>query len=175
MRQVIMLGGIHGVGKSHLCKKILDLHICDVYSASNLMRDYIGEKVDDNKQVENINHNQNILLNAIEEYVKIDRLILLDGHFCLVNQQKGITEIPRDTFRKLSIKAIVVLIDDENSIIDRIFERDGVKYSFDYIEYFQRKEVEYAIKIAEELKVKFLLYKINDDIQKILNLIKSIG
>ncbi|SHM95751.1 adenylate kinase [Anaerosporobacter mobilis DSM 15930] len=175
MRQVIMIGGIHGVGKSYLCKKLKDLHICGVYSASNLMRDYVGQKVDESKQVKNIEENQNILINAIDEYVKNERLIILDGHFCLMNQQKEIIEIPLDTFSKLNIKAIVVLIDDENNIIKRISERDRINYSFDYIENFQRKEVEHAIKIAEKLKAEFLLFNINDDIKKIVNLIQQIS
>lgn len=174
MRKVIMLGGIHGVGKSFLCKKIKDVNICEVYSASQLMRDYINENVDDNKKVEDIKLNQDILLNAIEEKIPNDIVMILDGHFCLINNYREIEEVPIDTFMSIGINAIIILISDADTIINRLSSRDSLQYSTDFINEFQNKEVDYATEIAKELSIQILICKnpVND--KEILNLINTI-
>ena len=98
MRKIIMLGGVHGVGKSYLCEKIKEKRLCEVYTASHLIRQINYGYSDQNKRVDSINNNQNILLDAISKHIPDNTKIILDGHFCLINSINIIEDIPYDTF-----------------------------------------------------------------------------
>lgn len=159
MRKILMLGGIHGVGKSFLCKRIKETCKCEIYSASQLMRDYYQNKVDDNKRVEDIKLNQNILLSAINTYVPRESRIILDGHFCLLNTNNNVLEIPFETFQSIGVNGIIVLTDNADIIINRLNARDGTQYSSDFVNNFQDKEINYAKLIAKKLNVELLVCK----------------
>ena len=175
MRQIIMLGGIHGAGKSYLCNEIIDLCDIKVYSASQLMEDYSGKNVDDNKKVKDINMNQNILTSAIDEYLPQNESMIIDGHFCLINQQSEISDITVDTFREIGINAIIVLVEEADIIVERLNLRDSTHYSLDFIDDFQNKEISNAINIAKELNIKILIYKKSDDNKLLLEFINKVN
>lgn len=84
-RQIIFVSGVHGVGKTTLCKKIASRYKIEHFSASNLIAKEKAEEHLQNKQVENITGNQDFLVTAINKYFKNETWYLLDGHFCLLN------------------------------------------------------------------------------------------
>jgi adenylate kinase len=64
-RRIIFIGGVHGVGKTTLCKKIESRFNIEHFSASNLIAKEKAEEHLRNKQVENITENQDFLVTAI--------------------------------------------------------------------------------------------------------------
>jgi hypothetical protein len=69
---LIFVGGIHGVGKTTLCKKLTEELHFNHYSASQLIKMLKSENGDGdnkNKGVKNIDGNQDLLITAINQYL----------------------------------------------------------------------------------------------------------
>lgn len=159
---IIFVGGIHGVGKTTLCKYLSDeLDICH-YSSSDLISKLNSERVRNDKTVDDVEGNQNVLLEAMKLFLNQDVDYILDGHFCLLQKDHKFEKVPLKTFQNLNIKTIVVLIDDYKEIIKRIELRDGKKYSKEFISEFQRAEVENAKYICSELNLECKIVKLNE-------------
>ncbi len=72
MNELIFLGGIHGVGKSHLCAKISEsCSVCHI-SASNSIRQH--REISIKKTVNDIDGNQNILIDEIKKMILIKNI-----------------------------------------------------------------------------------------------------
>lgn len=152
---IIFVAGIHGVGKTTFCKVISQKFNIKHYSASELIS-YTSGKVFSNKLTENIEDNQELLINSINTVLDKSKQYFIDGHFCLIDEDKAIEEISIDTFLKLKIKSIVVLIDDVTNIYNRLEKRDGIKYNLEFINEFQNKEIAYANKISSMLNINMI-------------------
>src|SRR5262249_1164106 len=99
-RNVIFVGGIHGVGKTTYCEKLSsDLNLKH-YSASDLIKE-VKRTNSVHKNVKNIPQNQDILLDAIDKCFYENKWYILDGHFCLLNEQGSISPIPFATFQSI--------------------------------------------------------------------------
>jgi len=85
-RKIIFIGGIHGVGKSTLRKKITNVMDIQSYSASSLIKSVSDLNFPSDKKIKGINKNQDLLIDAVDKYIDPNRYCLLDGHFCLLNQ-----------------------------------------------------------------------------------------
>lgn len=59
------------------------------------------------------------------------RWYLLDGHFCLLNNEGIISKIPEETFINLSPRGIILLTDSIENISYRLNDRDNIKYDYD--------------------------------------------
>ena len=165
---IIFIGGIHGVGKTSICKHLLRMKNLNHYSASQLIAKLKNEKLKSTKKiVEDISGNQDLLVYAIEKFVNTDNLILLDGHFCLLNKDYEVTRVPIETFYSINQTGIVVVIDSEENIIQKIKDRDCVSYDHELISYFQDEEIKYARCISDELNVPFIKYKATENINKL--------
>lgn len=149
---MIFLGGIHGVGKTSMLNIVKQKSNIPIYSASALIAYIKNDKYIQSKSRNDIIGDQNILLQAIREYIKVDNYIL-DGHFCLINTIGEIERIPKNVFLQLPIIKIFVLSADIDEIIQRLYKRDGKKYKFEDIYLFQKLEIEYAREIAYEKSV----------------------
>lgn len=148
---MIFLAGIHGVGKSTLMNKIKEVNNIAIYSASELISTIKTSDYIKNKNRKNIGSDQNILLKAIELFVK-EKKYILDGHFCLLNNNDQITRIPSTIFEELKIEIIFILTAEINTIIHRLKKRDGINYNYDMISQFQNEEIKYGKEIADKLK-----------------------
>ncbi|MBO8171491.1 MAG: AAA family ATPase [Bacillaceae bacterium] len=158
MTGIIFVGGIHGVGKTTLCKQISEQFKLLHYSASDLISQ--RKKVDFNneKKVRNINENQNLLLEAINCLDTRDNCLLLDGHFCLINTFGEIRKIPIETFINLSPSAIICCTESPTKIFTRLKERDNINYDINFLERYQRIELAYSQEISEKLNVPYFVY-----------------
>ncbi len=175
MRKIIFVGGIHGVGKTWTCQHLEDTKSISHFPASQLIMKLKDEKPNDtDKSVKNINSNQDILLSAIEKYIHPDRLALIDGHFCLLNSNHEVERIPMETFQRIAPCAIVVLFDTIKNISKRISGRDGISYDYDFLLYFQDKEIKYAKNIAEHLCVPFLKLDVAEGFDSFTNFIDKL-
>ena len=169
MSSIVFLSGIHGVGKGYLGKKIYESMNLSLYTASNLIRQYGLQTIDD-KIVTNINKNQDLLLSAICEIIPSNEDFILDGHLCLISKNNEISRIPKTTFQSIGLKVMIVLIDNPKEIANRLFKRDNKVYDEAFLDSFQAEEVKYAEELCNELNIKLLVCEM--DVTKIENFIK---
>lgn len=93
-RRIIFVGGVHGVGKTTLCDDLAAKFNIEHFSASTLIAREKEEEHLRSKRVDNIAKNQDHLVVAINKYFNSTSWYLLDGHFCLLNKDNKITQIP---------------------------------------------------------------------------------
>ncbi|WP_186326493.1 ATP-binding protein [Paenibacillus sp. Y412MC10] len=157
MRKIIFLAGIHGVGKSYLSKIIAREFDIDHFSASSLIARLKEQQFTENKAVEDIKDNQSILLESINKYTSDNSTFILDGHFCLLNQNNEVARIPKTTFLSLPIVAVIVLAENIHVIAERLNLRDKKNYDQSMLKVFQNAELEYSQDISALLNVPLLI------------------
>ncbi|GAB6150427.1 ATP-binding protein [Clostridium novyi] len=160
-KNIIFVSGIHGVGKTTFCKEISQKYGVEYYSASELIS-IASRKKFTNKLTNNINNNQKFLMNSIKKILDKDKYYFLDGHFCLLDKNLCIKEIPIDTYQNIGIKSIIVLTDNIHNIYFKLKKRDNIKYNLDLIDSFQKEEIKYANKVALILNVPIIYVNIED-------------
>lgn len=170
-KEIIFIGGIHGVGKGTLCKRIAsDLKIIHL-SASEVLKwsDFNADSSD--KKVADICATQDRLLMNLEKLIQLNKTYLLDGHFCLLNKGGEIEKVPDEVFVGINPKKIVIVCESPETICERLFQRDGKSYDVFRLEQMQIIEREHAQHIAELLRIP--MYEIRsssyDELKKIIN------
>ncbi|WP_249901801.1 ATP-binding protein [Paenibacillus sp. PK3_47] len=163
MRNIVFLGGIHGVGKSFLTEEISTQLGIRSYSASKLISMLNEKGFTTNKYIDSIDTNQNQLIDSIKINTDDAESFLLDGHFCLLNTNGEVEKIPNTTFLAMCPRAIVVLFDSIDSIKKKLETRDAIKYEYDFLEKFQSAEIAYAKEISNLLEVPLLLFNSSTD------------
>ncbi|WP_141432452.1 ATP-binding protein [Bacillus sp. 03113] len=171
---MIFIGGIHGVGKSFLCKKISEELKLEHHSSSQLISSKKNENFNSNKKIKDVDSNQSFLISALKELDLTNKLFLLDGHFCLLDMDQKISKIPEDTFTTLAPKGIVVLTDKIELIAERLLKRDQKHYTYEFLEKFQKTEVDYANYIAMKLQLPFYNYCLSSSTGNIFKFIENI-
>ena len=156
--KIIFIGGIHGVGKGTICKKICKSSNFIHITASEILK-WNEMSEPGNKRVSNIQSTQDRLLEGLSKIVKKGEGYLLDGHYCLLNEKKEIEKIPIETFKKISPKLIAVVTAEVGVIKERLEERDSKSYDFDLLKRMQIAEMEYAQQISSKLEVPFIEVK----------------
>lgn len=172
---MFFVGGIHGVGKTFFCDQIKNKIGINCYSSSQLIAIGKQQTFSENKLVSDIDINQLYLINAINELKKSEKEFILDGHFCLLNQNGRITRISEDTFELLSPRLIIVLTEKAEIVHDRRLMRDGIDQSILEIEKFQAAEVLYSKEISEKYNIPLEICNGSQDITRIIDLISKGG
>lgn len=168
---IIFIGGIHGVGKGTLCKKISKKFSLEHLSASEVLK-WNELSAKSNKNVENFKSTQSRLISGLKRIIKNNNTYLLDGHFCLLNK-KGVPEkVTEDTFLKIRPKAIIVMTEDINIILDRLKCRDNSNYNYKTLSKMQDLELNYSKEISIKLKVPHINV-VNGDYSIFSNFLKS--
>ncbi len=170
--KVILLTGIHGVGKNHICERINKKLNIPIYSASELIKKY-NSRTDINKRALNINKNQKILLDSLKKDIK-DHLFVLNGHTCLINIKDKIVKLDNNWFKRMKVIGIIILYDNVKSISKRLYERDKIKFDLKLLEKFQENEIENSLSIANALNIPVIKMKNNGHIMPIIEFIKSL-
>lgn len=141
---IIFIGGIHGVGKGTLCKRIeSELGIIHL-SASEVLKwkDFNVDSSD--KRVSDIDSTQDCLLKNLKGVITPGKTYLLDGHFCLLNKESKIEKVPEEVFIGINPKKIIVLSETPEIIAKRLYQRDGKRYETSLLEKMQNTEIEHA-------------------------------
>lgn len=106
MKNIIFIGGIHGVGKGTLCEKICnDLNLRHLSASEVLKWEEISEK--ENKLVKDFTLTQNRPITNLQKIVKENEKYILDGHYCLLNYDRIPEKIDFETFSSLNPFAFI--------------------------------------------------------------------
>lgn len=174
MRNIIFIGGIHGVGKTILCKKVSEELNIAHYSCSELIRKRVAlDSV--KKNVSDIPKNQNILLEAVEEFCSQEAELILDGHFCLKDKMGVVTNVPIDTFRELQIGSIIVLKSNPQMITKNLMSRDSIIYGLEDIRKFQEQEIVYSREVANFLGIDYIVVDVSVEWNYFIEHVRNLG
>lgn len=153
--KLILLSGVHGVGKSYFLK---DRFACDarfeVVSASDLIGRF--KKADDAgyKKVYDVQNNQQILLTELlNEKNRVSKDIILDGHICILNETGTSEYIPEKFFLDAGVNGIILLQDDVDIIAQRQDQRDGLVLDKNIIREMQEKEKWYCERLFSKYNI----------------------
>ena len=129
-------GGIHGVGKTFLCKRLSSQLSIKHFSAGEL----INQGIQKNKEVKSINSNQNVLIAELQHLKDKYNSIILDGHYTLLS--KGIIQnVPKDIYYEMNITKMFLVVCEIHHIQDRILARDNKQYDIDLLYKMQEAEI----------------------------------
>lgn len=148
-RNVIFIGGIHGVGKTQLCDEICAELNIEHINAGELIRRFKREEATTRKEVDNVQRNQEALISALQAYVEANTFYLLDGHFCLLKRDGFIERIPVGVFEQINPLAVVLLKDEVTAIKERLEQRDNATVDLTRLRDLQKLEIEHATNICE--------------------------
>ena len=149
---MIFVCGIHGVGKTHFCRKLAEKTGRMVFSASSLIKRNVKDDFKE-KQVDSIQDTQTVLLNDLRKLTLQTPDYILDGHLCLLDNKNKIHRIDMKFIKQMSISSIILLVDSPAEIKKNLEERDGLEWSENFIEQFQNSEIKYAKEISKKLDV----------------------
>lgn len=153
LNNIFFIGGIHGVGKSTICKELCAKLNLQYLSASEVLKwKDINEDIK-NKKVIDIPHTQDLLVNGLMHIVREDQNYLLDGHYCLLNKEGVVNEIPFETFKRINPVSLSLIIGDIQEIKGRLELRDSRSYDSDLLNGMQSSEIDYAKLLSQRLNV----------------------
>lgn len=171
MNNLYFIGGIHGVGKGTICKKISPDFNLNHLSASEVLK-WQEMSSSENKNVKDLKLSQDRLISNLSKIIKTNEYYLLDGHFCLLNSKNEPEKINKNTFIKLNPKAFIIVIDKVELIKSRLEKRDNKIYDIEILRKFQDLELDYSIALSKELNIP-VIKVINGDIQNLLEFLKN--
>ena len=172
---MILLAGIHGVGKTTFCNDIAKSLGIKYYIASQLIEENSNIKINRDKKVNNISHNQRILEAVLNKIQKENTHFILDGHFCLINADGEIERIDIEIFKRINPSAIIVITADTEVIMLRNKERFSLDMTEEFVENFQKEEIKYAIYVGHNLNIPVKILKENEfDISKISEYLQGV-
>lgn len=153
LNNIAFIGGIHGVGKSTICRKICDELKLEYLSASDLIKwNDMNEDIQ-NKKVWDISSTQDRLIIGLENRIQKNKSYLLDGHYCLLNRENKIVNIPLDTFKLINPFSLNILLGDIIEIKQRLEKRDDRQYDQDLLAQMQESELDYAKYLSKALGI----------------------
>lgn len=153
-KNIIFIGGIHGVGKGTYCKGVSKQYAIEHLTCSSVLK-WRPENVECVKAVKDVNRNQDQLILNLSKIVQENKKYLLDGHFSLLKADYSIEKISLDVFSDIHPVAITVLTEDINTICQRLELRDKNKYNSDLLNTMQEIEIEHANWVARKLNIPF--------------------
>lgn len=170
---MILVSGIHGVGKSFFCDCVKEQLNINYYSASQLITAKRNKGFSEDKHVPDIDDNQPLLIESIEELRQNEGEFILDGHFCLLDADGRITRIPPETYTSLRPDRIILLTEYPEIIAERRRIHDGIQQDITDIKAFQDAEKAYAKEISNQLGTPLIISNGSDDIQHIIEWVKE--
>lgn len=162
LNKIAFIGGIHGVGKSTICRKICDELKLEYLSASELIKWKDINEDTQNKKVWDISLTQDRLVVGLENRIQKDKSYLLDGHYCLINRENKIVNIPLDTFKLINPFSLNIVLGDIIEIKQRLEKRDNRQYDQELLAQMQESELDYARYLSKALRIVLNIGNQND-------------
>lgn len=139
MSKIVFVSGVHGVGKSTLCGKLSETFGWTHYSCSDLIKQN-SDYIESSKLVSSADKNQQALLRGLSQLT--EEVVLLDGHFCLLDKREQVIELKFDVFDAISPSAILFVTCEEATIHQRLKKRGGHVLDLEKIIELQKHEAE---------------------------------
>ncbi|EGR2427008.1 TPA: ATP-binding protein [Vibrio cholerae] len=169
MNKLIFVSGVHGVGKSTLCKKLNEHVDIPSFSCSEIIKAN-SEYVETSKVVDKAEANQIALLNGLSTLRNSS--IFLDGHFCLIGKDSQIIELDFSVFEQIAPALIINVIAEPDEIHRRLVSRDGDSIGISLIESLQKKETSNAHAFGNSRSIPVIDYVSGADVSNLLKQIK---
>lgn len=149
---MLFVGGIHGVGKTTICKKAFAPLGYRCLTASDLVATH-ERSSNQEKRVDNVSNNQIALTKQLTLEKKKYCRLLLDGHFTLINGQDQIEPIDLGVFQEMNPTQLVLIKGNPKDVAERLTKRDGKKWKISFLKSFQKSEELHARRVAQDLDV----------------------
>lgn len=154
---VIFVSGVHGVGKTTLCRSLSERIGAPHYSASQLIAARKAESISvDSKKVLEPHSNQSLLQEAVKEVTRNNITIILDGHFTLIDCNEQVVSLNPSLFESLELVAVVFVVESPRIIRERIMARDGVDSDYRAIRSHQCLELVHGRYILSLLRIPYV-------------------
>ncbi|MCY7039990.1 ATP-binding protein [Streptococcus sanguinis] len=155
----ILLVGVHGVGKTTLLENLKKDVQFVALSISDLIRQAGNKIQSSDKFTKNIANNQELWKQELANYPFNDNdVVILDGHFTLLNHSKEIVELPFSTFDGLEISKIILKTEQTVVIRERLEKRDNQNWEKELIESFQKREQNRALEFSRLKNIPVFTY-----------------
>lgn len=162
---MIFFTGVHGVGKTTLCKKVATQFDLIYANAGEIIRSEKQNGIElTEKRVVDIDENQELLVRGLRR-LKTDSTLLLDGHLTLLNQEFEINRVPMNFLKSINPQLIVLMTNSLAEIVKNLKNRDSRDYSEELIQRQQFEEENYARQIAENLNIPFKVFNSYKELQ----------
>lgn len=149
---VIFIAGVHGVGKTTLCRRIALSGQFTHKSASEIISEQKAAAIAANsKEVRDIAGNQQLLIDGVLRMASSQKSLLLDGHFVLLNTRKRPEPIPTAVFAKLCIDGVILVTGKPSQIAAQLAARDGKGLCPENVAALQALETSRAKSVSKEL------------------------
>lgn len=173
-RNTIFVGGIHGVGKSTICKEISSQTGLKYLSASQVLKWGKVSESPNSKLVADVSHTQDLLLSGLKSLIVPEEIYLLEGHYCLLDSNASIARVPEETFAAINPVLFGLIVDDEHKIQERAKGRDGEAYTLALYVEMQAEEIRYANEIAGLINVPLKIFR-PEEVYGFVNYIKQLN
>jgi adenylate kinase len=172
LTSIAFIGGIHGVGKSTICK-----HICTETGLLHLTASEVLKwkeiNIDEtNKKVVDVHQTQDRLVTNLSLLIKPHYKYLLDGHYCLLTSNGDVEKVPLETFKQLNPFSLNLIIGDVEKIKARLETRDCKPYDIGLLNEMQNSEIAYANELSKVLNLK-LNVGTTEEISQIMKTLKQ--
>lgn len=173
MIDYIFLSGIHGVGKSTLANKINNEFQIFKISVSDLIRQ-TGKRIEEKqKNTSDIDNNQLLWKKELNHLSIGNKLLILDGHFSLLDKKRKIVPLPFSTFEGTKMKKIILKKERPEIIQERLSNRDGILYSIEELTNFQQAEEERANLYSKISSIPIFTYDSDDYFYDLIKFIQQ--
>jgi predicted transcriptional regulator/adenylate kinase len=167
---LIFVGGIHGVGKTTICRKAFVPLGYRCMTASSLIAAH-GRITDNNKRVDDVPGNQIALIEQLATEKSSHNRLLIDGHFTLLNRQGHIELVDLCVFQNMQPDRLILIKGDTKETVRRLIDRDGRKWSQKLVAAFQTEEEKHARHVSNALGIPLHIF---DNTVSFAKLIKSV-
>lgn len=169
---IAFIGGIHGVGKSTICRQLCSELNLEYLSASELLKWKDINEDAKNKKVKDIPETQNRLIVGLNNKIQKGKNYLLDGHYCLLNSNNEVVRVPFGTFEKINPFSLNLILVDISEIKKRLETRDNKPYDYAPLERLQSEELTYTKQLSKKLGITLNLGTQND-YSELLHLLRN--
>lgn len=168
----VFVSGIHGVGKTTLCKAVAEKTGVKHVSAGDLIEQNRLRYEQFPKTVKG--GESEFICRCIEEILPSSGFLLVDGHFALFDRSSNVVRVDYDIYRRIKVHGIFVLVDNVCSIQQRIEKRDGQLIGVDLLNVLQDAEVDHAGAVARRLGVQVRFVDVSQvDFGKMVNDVRN--
>lgn len=149
--EIVFMGGIHGAGKTYICRELAPLIAARHLTAGELIAEARSRVP--RKEVNDVDANQALLVAAIDGLRAAVPRLLLDGHFCVLTAGGHAMPIDVAVFRRIGPQVLLVLAVSPDDAARRLISRDSEHYPAELLAFLQHEELSHARTVGAALGV----------------------